>query len=460
MTVQVTNAELARLLAPKAAVTQPTLQHIINQGATYLNDLQDVIIINATYGQYLRNNTYLGGLTYWMNTDVSQIAIDLLGTGGFTPTDPTLVALAAYNSNGLVTQTAADTFTGRTLTAPAAGITISNPAGIAGNPTFALANDLSALEGLGSTGIAVRSATDTWVQRTITGPAAGITVSNSDGVSGNPTLALANDLSALEALASSGFAVRTGTDTWAIRTLTEGSNIDITNPAGTAGDPTITAVASGSDTQVQFNDGGTNFGADADLIWNKTNNALGIAGISNGNVTLSRTMPGLEFRQPGGSTNARLTEAIKFMSTDPSFTTENPKLLAAIAGRMTEDYIADTDGGMGIDFFVTDDNPGTTNVPVLLVTMRPSAVDIEGKLTVGDDLSTFANPAIHVIQGDVSEEFIRFQGSSANGVLTQSIVEDADVTTATRAGWVKIHIIDDGNQLTDQAYFIPAYTLA
>lgn len=159
---------------------------------------------------------------------------------GYQPLDSTLTALAAFNTNGLLTQTAADTFTGRTLTGPAAGISVTNGNGVAGNPTLALANDLAAVEGLATNGLAARTATDTWATRTITGPAAGITVSNGDGVSGDPTLALANDLAALEALASTGFAARTTTDTWAQRTLTApAAGLTITNPAGIAGNPTF-----------------------------------------------------------------------------------------------------------------------------------------------------------------------------------------------------------------------------
>lgn len=76
--------------------------------------------------------------------------------------DPTLNSLAVYNTNGLLTQIAADTFTGRTLTAPAAGITVTNGDGVVGNPTLVLANDLAAVEGLATTGIARRTGANTW----------------------------------------------------------------------------------------------------------------------------------------------------------------------------------------------------------------------------------------------------------------------------------------------------------
>lgn len=52
------------------------------------------------------------------------------------PLDATLTALAAYNTNGILTQTAADTFAGRTITA-GAGISITDGNGVAGNPTIA-----------------------------------------------------------------------------------------------------------------------------------------------------------------------------------------------------------------------------------------------------------------------------------------------------------------------------------
>lgn len=52
--------------------------------------------------------------------------------------DATLNTLAAYNTNGLITQTAADTFTGRTITGTSNEISVSNGDGVSGNPTLSL----------------------------------------------------------------------------------------------------------------------------------------------------------------------------------------------------------------------------------------------------------------------------------------------------------------------------------
>lgn len=69
--------------------------------------------------------SYLDGVTSSIQTQFSNKQ----------PLDATLTSLAAYNTNGLVTQTAADTFTGRTITA-GAGVSVTNGDGVAGNPTI------------------------------------------------------------------------------------------------------------------------------------------------------------------------------------------------------------------------------------------------------------------------------------------------------------------------------------
>jgi hypothetical protein len=120
---------------------------------------------------------YVGGVTSAIQTQIN----------GKQNSDATLTALAAYNTNGLMTQTAADTFTGRSI-AGGTGVTITNADGVSGNPTVSLDATLVSLSSYNTDGLLTQTAVDTFTGRTITA-GNGISVTNGNGVSGNPTIA-------------------------------------------------------------------------------------------------------------------------------------------------------------------------------------------------------------------------------------------------------------------------------
>lgn len=130
----------------------------------------DAIIINKTSGDVSLNSHKITNLA---NPTAAQDAAtknyvdsNLVATawGGITGTlssqtdlntalnnkqnlDTTLTALAAYNTNGILTQTAADTFTGRTITGTLNRISVTNGDGVSGNPTLDIGSDVVTLTG-------------------------------------------------------------------------------------------------------------------------------------------------------------------------------------------------------------------------------------------------------------------------------------------------------------------------
>jgi hypothetical protein len=110
------------------------------------------------------------------------------------PLNPGLTGLSTLLDGagvGIIVQTGVDTVANRSLVQPSAGITISTSTGVAGNFTFALANDLAGVEGLSGTGYAVRTGDGTWTTRSlsvssgqlvITGDAAGVTTDTTLGL--------------------------------------------------------------------------------------------------------------------------------------------------------------------------------------------------------------------------------------------------------------------------------------
>lgn len=124
---------------------------------------------------------FSGSATFTASTGITKSGVDFQLTGQ---------ALALHNlaTNGSIHRTGSGTYASRTLTAPAAGITVTNGDGVAGNPTLVLANDLAAVEGLATTGIVRRTSTDTWSASALVNadlPASGVSASTYRSVTVN-----------------------------------------------------------------------------------------------------------------------------------------------------------------------------------------------------------------------------------------------------------------------------------
>jgi hypothetical protein len=89
---------------------------------------------------------------------------------------------------------------------PGTGYVYQDPPGTFGNQASIPGSDLDA----GS----VTNAKLQYSSVTLTQPAAGLTITNSVALGGSATFALANDLAAVEALSTTGFVKRTAADTW------------------------------------------------------------------------------------------------------------------------------------------------------------------------------------------------------------------------------------------------------
>ena len=180
--------------------------------------------------------------------------------------------ILGVGAGGANTSTLTSNTTGQTpvTVSGSTGIGVSeSTASNGGTITVAPANDLAALEGLSSTGIAARTGSETWAQRTITA-GTGISVADGNGVSGNPTITNTGDLSAtneLQTLNSTNDATShtaTLSSSGGSLKLKEGSNITLTTDAtGLNGEVTIAATVPAADGNGIYGDGTAGTGDDA-----------------------------------------------------------------------------------------------------------------------------------------------------------------------------------------------------
>jgi hypothetical protein len=164
--------------------------------------------------------------------------------------DGDLVAVAALNGQGLATRIAVDTWTTRSIQVSGSALSISDAAGVAGNPTLGAAATVESLATNTSTGLLVQSGT-VIISRLLTVSGSAASWVNSTGSAGNPTLVFDTDIEAIAALSQSGLATRLSATSWTTREIsTVSSRIVVTNSNGYSGNPfldlAVTAVSAGT----------------------------------------------------------------------------------------------------------------------------------------------------------------------------------------------------------------------
>lgn len=160
---------------------------------------------------------------------------------------------------------------------PAAGVTTNNltiaPPTITtiGTFTFTFIGDVAALANFGAgTGIAARTAANTWALRTITGTLNQVTVVDGGGVAANPTISLPNDVVLLNSITAGNIKILGNT----ISSLNANGDINI-QPNGTGGIKSTASITFMGGTSAIFDNAGntfsTTFYAPAGLAANFTN---------------------------------------------------------------------------------------------------------------------------------------------------------------------------------------------
>lgn len=216
--------QVGQITGPAFSGSEATLKAVLQALSNYatsnneLSELDDVTLSSPSAGQFLMKTA-----GNWVNhtlvaadlSNVTSSAAELNKLTGATLSttelnfvtgvtssiqtqlnnkqalDAGLTSLAALSATGIVVQTSDNVFAARSLVAPSAGLTITDPAGLAGNPTFALANDLAAIEGLTTVGYVVRTGDGTATTRALTGVAGNTVITNGSGVASDTTIDLA-----------------------------------------------------------------------------------------------------------------------------------------------------------------------------------------------------------------------------------------------------------------------------
>jgi len=139
------------------------------------------------------------GTQAWSTLTGTPTTLSGYGITDAQPLDATLTALAAFNTNGFLCQTAADTFAGRSMTGTADKITVTNGDGVSGNPTFTVASTYAGQPSIVTLG---EVTTGTWSATAIAVANGGTGAATAAAARTNLGLVIGTDVAAQSSLSS------------------------------------------------------------------------------------------------------------------------------------------------------------------------------------------------------------------------------------------------------------------
>ena len=191
MSAQVTITQLPAAGAITGTESVPIVQNGVTvqttTGAIAGSPTQTYSYLTVTQTSQLPNSRYVGVTNGLVITDAGSQGLFNISTTG--------ALLSLVNSGtGIQVKTSGTTVTGRSIAVSNAGLSITDGDGVAGNPTLSLSGlplNLANLTGAGL--LAITSGGTSINPKVLTGTTDQITVTNGDGQSGNPTILIADN---------------------------------------------------------------------------------------------------------------------------------------------------------------------------------------------------------------------------------------------------------------------------
>jgi hypothetical protein len=190
MSAQVTISQL-----PTAgAITGTELVPVVQNGVTVQtttaalagSPVQTYTYLTVTQTPQLANSRYVGVTNGLTITDGGSQGLFNISTTG--------ALLSLVNSGtGFQVKTSATAITPRSIAVSGTGLSITNGSGVSGDPTISLTGQALNFANASFNGLVVLSTAGAITSATITGTSNQIAVTNGNGISGNPTVALADN---------------------------------------------------------------------------------------------------------------------------------------------------------------------------------------------------------------------------------------------------------------------------